>query len=80
MPLILKYTDDKVANIKILALKWILVDDWVVLLRGDEQIGRLGDPPDLDWLTAFLAGAEHLDGVEDAAPSDLAWANLLTPS
>jgi len=51
--------------------------DWVVALRGDDPIGRVGEPPDLAWLVAFLSGAGHLDGIEDAAPSDLAWATLI---
>lgn len=51
--------------------------EWVVTLRGEEMVGVLGDPPDLAWLHAFLAGAGHLAGIDDAAPSDLAWANLL---
>jgi hypothetical protein len=39
---------------------------------------QLGEAPDLAWLTAFLAGSQHLDEVVDAAPSDLVWANLLS--
>ncbi len=50
---------------------------WVVVLRDAEPIGQIGEPPDLAWLLAFLSGAGHLEGVEDAAPGDLAWANLL---
>ncbi len=52
--------------------------EWAVVLRGGDQLARYGEPPDLEWLIAFLAGAGHLDIVDDAAPSDLAWANLLT--
>lgn len=51
--------------------------DWVVALRGDEPVEQLGDPPDLGWIRAFLSGAGHLDGVDDVAPSDLVWANLI---
>jgi hypothetical protein len=30
------------------------------------------------WLTAFLAGSEHLDGLDDSAPSDLLWGHMST--
>ena len=32
--------------------------------------------PELGWLSAFLAGSEHLDGLDDSAPSDLVWVHL----
>jgi len=51
--------------------------EWVVTLRDGEPIGQVGEPPDLAWLRAFLTGAGHLEGVDDAAPSDLVWANLI---
>lgn len=50
--------------------------DWVAVVRGEKLIAHAGEPPDLAWLTAFLAGSEHLDELDDAAPSDLLWANL----
>lgn len=52
--------------------------DWVAVLRVDERIAAVGEAPDLGWLTAFLAGSEHLDGLDDSAPSDLLWANMVT--
>ena len=52
--------------------------DWVAVLRVDEKIAAVGEAPDLGWLTAFLAGSEHLDGLDDSAPSDLLWANMVT--
>ncbi len=52
--------------------------DWVAVLRAGEQIAAVGEIPDLGWLTAFLAGSEHLDGLDDSAPSDLLWANMVT--
>ncbi len=52
--------------------------DWVVVLRSDNLIAQLGDAPDLGWLSAFLAGSEHLDGLDDSAPSDLLWAGMTT--
>lgn len=52
--------------------------DWVAVLRAGERVAAVGEPPDLGWLTAFLAGSEHLDGLDDSAPSDLLWANMAT--
>jgi len=52
--------------------------DWVAVLRDGEQIAAVGAAPDLGWLTAFLAGSEHLDGLDDSAPSDLLWASMVT--
>lgn len=50
--------------------------DWVVVLTGDERVAQIGCPPDLGWLMAFLAGSEHLDGLDDSAPSDLLWGHM----
>lgn len=52
--------------------------DWVAVLREHELVAQVGTPPDTAWLTAFLAGSEHLDSLDDASPSDLLWANLPT--
>ena len=52
--------------------------DWVIVLRDGEPIARIGEPPDVGWLTAFLAGSEHLDGLDDSAPSDLLWGHMGT--
>ena len=52
--------------------------DWVAVLRDGELIAQVGDSPDLGWLIAFLAGSEHLDGLDDSAPSDLLWAHLIS--
>ena len=53
--------------------------DWVVIVSDGVVVEQLGSPPDVGWLTAFLAGSTHLDGAHDtSAPSDLVWANLLT--
>lgn len=52
--------------------------DWVVAVRGDKTIAEYGDAPDLGWLRAFLAGSEHLKGFDDAAPSDMVWAHLVS--
>jgi hypothetical protein len=50
--------------------------DWVVVTGAEGVVARRGDAPDLGWLTAFLAGSEHLDGLDDSAPSDLLWASM----
>ena len=52
--------------------------DWVVVLGDGEPIAQVGTPPDLGWLTAFLAGSEHLDGLDDSAPSDLLWGRMVS--
>jgi hypothetical protein len=52
--------------------------DWVIVLRSGDPIAQLGAAPDLGWLSAFLAGSEHLDGLDDSAPSDLLWASMIT--
>ena len=51
--------------------------DWVVVIADGKPITQLGSPPDLGWLTAFLAGSEHLDGLDDSAPSDLLWGHMV---
>jgi hypothetical protein len=50
--------------------------EWVAVLGGEELVAQLGTPPDLQWLAAFVAGSEHLDGLDDSAPSDLLWAHM----
>lgn len=50
--------------------------DWVVVLADERPVTRIGAPPDLGWLVAFLAGSEHLDGLDDSAPSDLLWGHM----
>jgi hypothetical protein len=52
--------------------------DWVVVLRDGERIAHIGDTPEMGWLTAFLAGSEHLDSLDDSVPSDLLWAQMTT--
>ncbi len=52
--------------------------DWVIVLSDGQPIAQLGQPPDTSWLTAFLAGSEHLDGLDDSAPSDLLWGHMVT--
>jgi hypothetical protein len=55
----------------------IVEADWVVALRTGETVAVYGDAPELAWLQAFLAGSEHLNGMDDAAPSDMVWAHLV---
>ena len=52
--------------------------DWVMVLDNGDPIAQLGVPPEIGWLTAFLAGSEHLDGLDDSAPSDLLWGHMIT--
>ncbi len=52
--------------------------DWVVVMRDGEPISQTGSPPDVGWLMAFFAGSEHLDGLDDSAPSDLLWGHMTT--
>ncbi len=52
--------------------------DWVVVLGEGELFSQIGTPPDMGWLTAFLAGSEHLDGLDDSAPSDLLWGHMVS--
>jgi hypothetical protein len=55
----------------------IVEADWVAVLGRDaEVVEQHGEPPDMGWLGAFLAGSEHLDSVDDAAPSDIVWVHL----
>lgn len=51
--------------------------DWVVVLAGDTEVLARGSTPERDWLVAFFAGSGHLDGVDDAAPSDLLWGRMV---
>ncbi len=55
----------------------IVEADWVAALSADGPVLQFGETPDFAWLTAFLAGSQHLDEIDDAAPSDLVWAHLL---
>jgi len=52
--------------------------NWVVALRSGETVATYGDAPEQVWLQAFLAGSEHLDGFDEAAPSDMVWAHLVS--
>jgi hypothetical protein len=54
----------------------IIEADWVTVMRGGDLVEHVGEAPDLGWLTAFLAGSIHLDGLDDSAPSDLVWVHL----
>jgi hypothetical protein len=54
----------------------IVEADWVAVLRGSDVVAQSGEPPDMGWLSAFLAGSEHLDAADDSAPSDIVWVHL----
>lgn len=51
--------------------------DWVIVRRDGQPVAEIGCPPDDGWLSAFLAGSEHLDGLDDSAPSDLLWGQMI---
>jgi hypothetical protein len=52
--------------------------DWVVAMRDGDTVAEFGEAPELAWLQAFLAGSQHLDGIDDAAPSDMVWVHLVS--
>jgi hypothetical protein len=58
-------------------LRRIVDADWVVAMSSGDTVAELGNTPELAWLQAFLAGSEHLAGLDDAAPSDMVWAHLV---
>ena len=58
-------------------LQRVVEADWVVAMRGGDTVAEYGKAPELAWLQAFLAGSEHLEGIDDAAPSDMVWAHLV---
>jgi hypothetical protein len=58
------------------AFRRLIEADWTVVLRDQDVIAEVGESPQVDWLTAFLAGSGHLSEVDEALPSDLAWGHL----
>lgn len=58
-------------------LQRVVDADWVVAMRDGQTLVDYGEAPELAWLQAFLAGSEHLEGVDDAAPNDMVWAHLV---
>ena len=52
--------------------------DWVMVVEDGRPVTQLGTPPDVGWLVAFLAGSEHLDGLDESSPSDLLWGHMVT--
>ena len=48
------------------------------MLRDQDVIAQVGESPQVGWLTAFLAGSEHLSAVDEALPGDLVWGHLLS--
>ncbi len=69
-------TSDERLGVMVQGIQRFSETDWVVVLADGEQVAGVGEVPDLGWLTAFLAGSEHLDGLDDSAPSDLLWASM----
>jgi len=60
------------------AVQRIVEADWTVVLRGRDVIAQVGDSPEVEWLTAFLSGSEHLSDMDDSLPGDLVWGHLLS--
>lgn len=62
------------------ALRELLDADWAVAVCADGPVtlARSGEPPELEWLAAFLAGSEHLgpDHEHEYTPGDLVWCRL----
>jgi hypothetical protein len=60
------------------AVRALVDGDWTVVVRlpEGEAVSACGAPPDLDWLTAFLNGSEHLGNGQDHTPGDVAWTRL----
>ncbi|MGA9279258.1 hypothetical protein [Ilumatobacter sp.] len=56
----------------------LLEADWSVVLRGADVIAQVGESPQVEWLSAFLVGSEHLNEIDESLPSDVAWGHLLT--
>ncbi len=56
----------------------LLDAQWVLAVRGEEDPAPVvahGEPPELSWVLAFLAGSRHLgDDAHAGGPADLAWA------
>ena len=51
--------------------------EWVLVVRGNEPIGVMGETPPAEWITSLLAGSRHL-GDPHATSSDMFWADLPT--
>ena len=51
--------------------------EWAVLLRDEEIVHVVGDAPAGPWLAAFIAGSEHLDGVDDNSGGGVNVLNVL---
>jgi hypothetical protein len=67
---------DERLNVLAAGVARIMEADWVTVMRGSDLVAHVGEAPELGWLTAFLAGSIHLDGLDDSAPSDLVWVHL----
>ncbi|WP_420450476.1 hypothetical protein [Ilumatobacter sp.] len=60
------------------AVQRLVEAEWAVVMRGTDVVAHVGSAPDVGWLQAFLAGSEHLSSIDEALPSDLVWAHLLS--
>ncbi|MFM8846487.1 MAG: hypothetical protein ACKOHN_00340 [Actinomycetota bacterium] len=76
---IMEATDAERAVTACASIREMLESDWCVIIV-DEPVAASGEVPDVAWLTAFVAGARHLDHDDEHehTPSDIAWAPLGT--
>jgi hypothetical protein len=60
------------------AVRTLVEGDWSMVLRlpDGEPVGQCGDQVGVEWLTAFLNGAEHLGNSAEHTPGDLVWTRL----
>ena len=60
------------------SLRELFDADWVVAMcmDGPAAVAHSGSVPELEWLSAFLLGSEHLDGEHAHTPGDLVWCRL----
>ncbi len=68
--------DDERLDVLVQAVQRIFEGEWAVVMAGERVIAQVGEPPELGWLQAFLAGSGHLNEFDESLPSDLAWAHL----
>ncbi len=60
------------------SLRGLLDADWAVALcmDGPAALAESGAVPDLEWLSAFFLGSEHLVTEHDFTPGDIVWVRL----
>ena len=66
------------AEVLCAAIRRLVDGEWVALVdaSGQHAVATIGQPPDLAWLGAFLAGTGHLGVDDEALPGDVLWSSL----